>query len=147
MKKYEVLYGDEIDLKLNKFVDAVPEKKWVPKFVFDVVLHGTNIVVGKCEARIGESDNLFFNGHIGYSTIDEYRGRGLAGKSVELLYGIFEDHNINKVYISNDPRNYASRRVCEKLGLEYLGEYDLPEDNAMRLEQGKTRVNVFLKKL
>lgn len=147
MKKFNKIQGTEVDLILNKYCEAIPEKKWVPKFVYHIVLHNSNTIIGECEARIGTSDNLFFNGHIGYAINPEYRGHGYAGKAVKLLLSVCKDNGLEKIYITNTPENKNSRRVCEKLDAKHLGVYELPQDNPMRIEDGKTHVNVFEIKL
>ena len=73
----------------------------------------------------------------------EYRGNGYVGEAVKLLFKVFRANKLNKIYISNSPENISSRRVCEKLNLKFLGTYELPLDNSMRLEDGKTHINVF----
>lgn len=143
MKIVDKIEGKEIDLILKKYCEAIPEKGWVPKFVYNVVLHNTKTIVGECEARIGDTANLFYNGHIGYSINPEFRGNGYAGKAVELLLPIFKENGIYKVYITNSPENNNSKRVCEKLNAKFLGLFELPMDNAMRIEDGETYKNVF----
>ena len=147
MKRINKLEGEQIDLILNKYCEANPQKGWVPKFVYNIVLHGTNTVVGECEARIGDTPNLFYNGHIGYEVNPEYRGRGFAVMATQLLLKVCKENGIKKVYITNTPENNNSRRVCEKLGAEFLGVYEIPYDNPMRIEDGETHKNVFVVEL
>ena len=47
------------------------------------------------------------------------------------------------MYITNSPDNTNSKRVCEKLNAKFLGLYELPLDNAMRVEDGETHKNIF----
>lgn len=42
MKTINKVEGKEIDLLLKKYCEAVPEKGWVPKFVYNIVLHNAN---------------------------------------------------------------------------------------------------------
>ena len=143
MKTINKVDGKEIDLLLKKYCEAVPEKGWVPKFVYNIVLHNTETIIGECEARIGNNDNLFYNGHIGYAIYPEYRGNGYAGKAVKLLLQVCKENKLDKVYITNSPDNTNSKRVCEKLNAKFLGLYELPLDNAMRIEDGETHKNIF----
>ena len=94
-------------------------------------------------SKIGTTDNLFYNGHIGYAINQEYRGNGYAGKAVELLLKVCKENGLDKVYITNSPDNAKSKRVCEKLNARFLGLFELPMDNAMRIEDGETHKNVF----
>ena len=36
-----------------------------------------------------------------------------------------------------------SKRVCEKLNARFLGLFELPMDNDMRIEDGQTHKNIF----
>lgn len=143
MKIINKIKGKEIDLVLKKYCEAIPEKGWVPKLVYNIVLHNTDDIIGECEARIGNTPNLFYNGHIGYAINPEFRGNGYAGKAVKLLLRACRENGLGKVYITNSPYNINSRRVCEKLGAKFLGEFELPLDNPMRIEDGETHKNVF----
>ena len=143
MKIIEKIEGKEIDLVLKKYCKAIPEKGWVPKFVYNIMIHNTENIIGECEARIGNTPNLLYNGHIGYAVNPEYRGNGYAGKAVELLLKVCRENNLEKVYITNSHDNISSKRVCEKLGAKFLGEFELPPDNPMRIEDGETHKNVF----
>ena len=106
-------------------------------------MHNTKTIIGECEARTGNTDNLFYNGHIGYAIYPEYRGNGYAGKAVKLLLQVCKENKLDKVYITNSPDNINSKRVCEKLNAKFLGLYELPLDNAMRIEDGETHKNIF----
>lgn len=46
---------------------------------------------------------------------------------------------MTKLYITCNPDNIPSRKTCEKLGLEFKGIIDLPEDNEMYLEGEKQK--------
>jgi len=143
MKVIKKIQGKEIDLILNEFCEAIPEKGYVPKFIYDIVLHDTQTIIGECDARIGYNDNIFYGGNIGYSVNPEYRGHGYAGEAVKLLYKVFQENDINKIYITNNPENINSKRVCEKLGANFLGLFELPADNPMRIEDGESHKNIF----
>ena len=143
MKIIDKIEAKEINLILKKYCEAIPKKGCVPKLVYNVVLHNTKTIVGECEARIGNTDNLFYNGHIGYAINPEFRGNGYAGKSVELLLQICKENGLDKVYITNSPENNNSKRVCEKLNAKFLGLFELPMDNTMRIENGETHKNIF----
>ena len=143
MKIIERIQGEEIDLILKEVCEAVPEKKWVSALVYDIVLHDTQTIIGECSARIGDNENLFYSGHIGYVVNPEFRGKGYAGQSVKLLLNVFKENEMEKIYITNSPENISSRRVWEKLGAKFIGLFELPLDNEMRIMDGETHKNVF----
>lgn len=47
------------------------------------------------------------------------------------------------LYITCDPDNLPSRRTCEYLQGEFLGVVELPEDNDMKINDGKTHMCIF----
>ena len=143
MKVIEKIQGVEIDLVLKEYCKANQQKGWVPKLVYNIVLHNTDKIVGECEARIGYNTDLFYAGNIGYAINPEFRGNGYAGNATQLLLQVFKENGLNKVYITNNPDNLNSKRVCEKLGAKLLGLYELPMDNSMRIEDGETHKNIF----
>jgi RimJ/RimL family protein N-acetyltransferase len=73
---------------------------------------------------------------IGYRLRPEFWGRGLATEAGQaaLRYG-FERLGLEEIVAFTIPANKRSRRVMEKLGLVFSGEFDHPliaEDHAMR---------------
>lgn len=93
-------------------------------------LDGTKM--GKCDLRIGYNDNLYYGGHIGYRFFPEYRGNHYAVKACLLLFQLAVKHNMEYLYITSNPDNYASRKTCEYAGGTLLEIAELPEENDMR---------------
>lgn len=143
MNNSKNIIGKRIDLIFENFTPAIPEKKFVPSVSYNIALHNSSTIIGHCCARLGTNNVIFYVGHIGYAINEEYRGNGYAGEAVRLLLPIYKQTDIDKVYITNAPENSASFRVCEKLGAEFLGTYEIPQDNPMRAEQNKKYINVF----
>lgn len=141
---FEKLVGERIDLMFKNFVPAVPEKKFVDCCNYDIVLRGTQTVIGNCSAKLGFNDTMFFIGNVGYEIYENYRGNGYAGEAVKLLKRLFKANNLDKIYITNAPENNCSRRVCEKLGAEFLGTFEIPEDHIRRKEFGEKHMNIFV---
>ncbi len=125
------LKNEEIQLVLEKTADGNKEKNWVPAYHFSISdLCGTRM--GVCDLRIGYNDNLYFGGHIGYRVFTEYRGNHYAGKACLLLFQLARKHNMEYLYITCNPDNYASRKTCEYAGGKLLEIAQLPEGNDMR---------------
>lgn len=63
---------------------------------------------------------------VGYAILKEFWGKGYAVEAAEafLKYG-FEELNLEKIVAVADPENRASRRVMEKLGMnfDYIGDF------------------------
>jgi tagatose 1,6-diphosphate aldolase len=102
-------------------VDKLPADliyRYAPAYNFEIKLGGKRI--GAISLRVGYSKSLFYSGQIGYSVDSQYRGRGYAGRACRLLRPLMRAHGMEKILITNNPENAASRRVCEKLGARLL---------------------------
>ncbi len=130
------LNNGEIQLVLEKTVDAAPAKNWLPAYHFAICdLSGTRM--GLCDLRIGHNESVYYGGNIGYRVEESYRGHHYAGKACLLLFGLARRHGMEYLIITCDPDNWPSRRTCEWLGGELLEIAELPEDNDMRVEDGE----------
>ena len=143
MKIVKRINGQKIDLVLDKTTKGDPAKNWVPACFYNIVLHGTNQVVGVIDARIGSNENLYYGGHIGYTVNEEFRGHGYAVEAVELVKQVFILNEMHKVYITNNLDNKASIRVCEKAGAKFIAVEELPSHNDMRVKRGETHKNIW----
>lgn len=76
----------------------------------------TGRVVGEFMLRARSSEPG--NGEIGWSVHPEFQGRGFATEGArELLRVGFEDLGLHRIRAGADPRNVASIRVMERLGM------------------------------
>ncbi|MDI9469275.1 MAG: GNAT family N-acetyltransferase [Bacillota bacterium] len=130
----------ELTLSCVEMRPAKPERGLVPTYFFDILRGDT--AVGHTNLRIGYSEGLFYGGQIGYDIKPEWRGRGYAGQALVLLAPLARAHGMEHLLITNDVRNHASRRVCEKLGLRLLCIARVPEWTEIYLD-GVREVNVF----
>lgn len=126
------LKNDEIFLKLEKTVDAVPEKKWVPAYHFAICLSDGR-EAGKCDLRVGHNEKLYYGGNIGYNVYEEFRGSHYAGKACLLMFRLAKKHGMSYLYITCNPDNHASRKTCEFADGILEKTVDLPPDNDMYL--------------
>ena len=138
----DFLESNEIKLLLEKTTEADPVKDYVPAYHF-LICDRQGTVMGHCALRIGYNDSLYYVGHIGYSIYEEYRGNHYAAKACKLLFLLAKKHGMSYLYITCNPDNLPSRRICEYLQGEFLGVADLPEDNDMRINKGKTQMCIF----
>jgi tagatose 1,6-diphosphate aldolase len=134
------LKDNEIELVLDERVPACRDKRHVPCYRFMILCN--DIFAGHVSLRIGYNEALSYSGHIGYSVDEAYRGRGIAARAVRLLEQVALAHDMNVLLISNVPKNEASRRVCEKLGAEHIGLFELPEWHDM-YKSGRRLLNVY----
>jgi RimJ/RimL family protein N-acetyltransferase len=116
------------------------EKKYVPAYSFAVCIAGEQI--GHVSLRIGYTEGLYYGGQIGYGIDEPYRGNGYAVRACRLIIPVAKAHRMTKLLISNDHKNYASRRVCEKLGARLLRIARLPEWTEL-YKEGQLLENIF----
>ena len=136
------LRNEEIILRLAKTAPADSEKGYVPAYYFDICSARTGKAMGRCDLRIGHTENLYYGGNIGYSVREEYRGRHYAGKACLLLFELARLHKMEYLYITCNPENIASRKTCEYVGGVLKATVDLPTNNEM-YQKGDRRKCVY----
>lgn len=136
----EEIFDDDLSIKIREYKPAKPEKNYVPAYEFDILLNGENI--GEISLRIGYNTGLYYGGNIGYGICEKYRGKGYAVRACKLISSVAKKHKMRYLCITNEYKNYSSKRVCEKLGADFIRIVSLPEDNEMRSE-GVEYNNIF----
>ncbi len=129
--EFDRIEGEEIDLVLREKRPGNRRKGFVPSYEYNIVLHGTNIAVGSISLRIGNNENIYYGGHIGYGVHEAYRGRSFAYKACQLLPPVAKAHGFDTLVITCNPGNIPSRRTCEKLGARLVEIVDIPPQNDM----------------
>ena len=122
-----------------------PVKNWVPGYEFAICVQGEK--VGSIGLRIGYgggeyNSNLYYGGQIGYGVDEAYRGNNYAARACKLLVPVAKAHNMTKLLITNDVNNWASMRVCEKLGAKLVRVVPLPEWSDM-YKEGQRLSNIY----
>jgi len=126
------LQDDELQLELDRYLVADPEREWLPTYHFNMVRANPSIVIGTINLRIGSPERIvLYRGHIGYSVKPEYRGHRYAARSVKLLLPLAAAHRLNPLWVTCDPDNMASRRSCELAGGELVEIIEVPSDDEM----------------
>lgn len=124
----------EIELKCLTTHEADPVKKWVPAYSFEICKRGEK--VGQISLRLGYTESLYYGGQIGYIIDEAHRGNGYAAEACKLLIPIMKAHGMEKVLITTDPNNAASKRVCEKLGARFIRTARLPKWHDLYIHGG-----------
>ena len=115
-------------------------RKLIPAYDFIITVGSER--VGKINLRIGYTDRLYYGGQIGYGVDERHRGNGYAARAVRLLSYVAKAHGMIVLYITNDPSNTASVRVCEKVGAKLLRRCRLPEWHDL-YNESRRYVNIF----
>ncbi len=131
---YECLSDDQLDLLLMERRFANPEKNFMTSYVYSICLRGTDESIGYIDIRVGHNENTYYGGNIGYEVNEAHRGKGYAGRACQLVKSLGVAHQMDKLIITCNPDNIASRRTIEKLGLRFDGLVKLPEHNDMYLD-------------
>jgi len=131
LKGFEEIRGDEFRLVL---VEKMPEdsyRGWVPSYRYEMWPLSGDTVLGTIDIRIGDNENIFYAGHIGYRVHEPYRGHHFAEKACRLIVRIARAHGMKQVVITCNPDNPASKRTIERLGARLEGIYDIPPHNEL----------------
>ncbi len=105
----------------------------LPFYRCGIYLAGAPVKVGNLTLRIQptrpnprEIEQLLYEGNIGYSIFEPYRGKGYAGRACKLAAKIARQHALTELLINCNVENKASMRVIEKLGAQKVKEFDTP---------------------
>ena len=135
------LKTDEIYLSLAGTYEAIPERKWVPSYQFDICLSdGTK--VGYCNFRVDNSELTKFCGNIGYGIDKKYRGHKYSLMASELLLKLAKKHNLKYILINCSPDNIASNKICRLLNADFIETATIPSDHEM-YRKGKEKINIY----
>lgn len=131
----------------------------VPQYHFWMLLHDAPREPGRPGAapmvRIGGAVTLrvgrtpavdLYYGHVGYHVYPPARGRRYAERACRLLFGLARRHGLDTLWITCDPDNHASRRTCERLGMEFVEVVSVPRNDPLyaRGEREKCRYRIAL---
>jgi [ribosomal protein S5]-alanine N-acetyltransferase len=90
------------------------------EFILAVTLATTGRVVGGGDLYL--RNRRFRTGEIAYMIDTAYWGKGYATEVAQLLVRFgFASHQLHRIFATCDPRNVASARVLEKVGMQYEG--------------------------
>jgi tagatose 1,6-diphosphate aldolase len=141
------LVDGDLDLVLVEEYRGDPARGLVPSYRFEMRLVGMGKHVGNVDLRIGNThDLIMYGGHLGYSVLPRHRGNRFAARSCVLLLPLAREHGMERLWITCNPDNVASRRTCEILGAELVETVDVPPDTAAyrKGERRKLRYKIEL---
>jgi tagatose 1,6-diphosphate aldolase len=104
-------------------------------------------IVGGIGLRIGTNAEIeMYSGNIGYHVYPPARGRHFAERACRLLLPLACRHGMERLWITCNPDNTASRRTCERLGAKLVDIVPIPGDHPFRLrgETAKCRFMIEL---
>lgn len=141
-KNFDYLTDGKIDLKIEEKTPSNKEKGYVPAYKYRITLHGSDESIGAIDIRIGYNENTYYGGNIGYSIKKAYRGNNYASKACKIIKSIAIAHGMDKIIITCDPDNQASRKTCEKAGFKLKEIAELPPYNEL-YKEGKRQACIY----
>ncbi len=141
-KEVGYLTDKEIDLILYKKVPGAYERFYVPSYHFKIKRHLSQIEVGRIDIRIGYNENTFYGGNVGYEIYPPFRGHYYAAKACKIIQKVGKMHGMEYLYICCVPENIPSNKTCQKVGSQYLGNFQIPLHNDM-YAMGLRTINIY----
>lgn len=130
--QYDTFTDGEIEVFLQETFPADDECGQVPMYRFGIRPAGTDIFAGRINLRIGKAEDiLIYIGNIGYRVEEQFRGHRYAAKACQLIRPVALDHGLMELWITINPDNTPSRRICESLGCKLVEIVDIPENTEM----------------
>jgi predicted acetyltransferase len=101
----------------------------VPTYRFRMIHAETGEEPGGINLRSGSTPHIErYAGHVGFSVHPRHRGHRYASRSLTLLLPIAARLKFERLWITCDPENAASRRSLELAGARFVEVVDVPED-------------------
>ncbi len=124
------IVGTVVDLLPVYKVNPDHSNQYVTTLYYDILIHNENIQVGRCDLRVGHNEELYYLGNIGYTVFMEHRGNRYAYYACLLLLDLaYSKYEMNRLIITCNPDNIASKKTLERLKGNYLGIENVPEDH------------------
>ena len=131
----QILYPNELQSPelVLEFLEYAPHRFLrEPTYHFRMVEPRSGSVAGRINLRASRSELIErYAGHIGYEVLPPFQGRRLSCRAVEMLKPLALRLGLDPLWITCDPENAASRRVCELAGGVLVETVAIPEDNQM----------------
>lgn len=92
----------------------------VPRTVFDLAITLDGVFVGRAGFAVRSVEHR--NGELWWVVDPDHQGRGIASEAAgAFLDFAFTEAGLHRMYADMDPRNHASIRVADKLGMQCEG--------------------------
>lgn len=115
--EYTTLSDDTIFLQLKAILPVNIEKQFLPRYLFNIVLNESGIVVGWLVLRGGLTDvSLQYGGHIGFAIEDKFQGNSYASRALALIRKFTNTIGLPQILLTCDDDNIASRKTIENAG-------------------------------
>ncbi len=101
--------------------------KFGEEHCFVIMPHGKRKEAGRIGIRLGESEPIFYFGHIGYHVDPPWRGNHFAARACKLVLPYARLAGKRSLVITADPDNWPSRKTCERIGCQLESIVPVPK--------------------
>ena len=140
--RFDVIPGEN-GMRLEVIEKYPGDEAMIPFYYYDIWVGDHQ--VGKISIRIGDNYHSYYNGHVGYEVEEPDRGHRYSLSALKLVLPVARYHGMERIYITCDKSNVASRRIIELAGgllveiapipTDYFAWYEGIEDHCIyRLE-------------
>ena len=117
---------DLISLRIRQYLPMAADLDFADCLILDIIDRQSGNTAGEISLRIGESESLYYLGHIGYHVDPPYRGSHYALRACRLCLPLLREIGMRSVVITTDEDNAPSIRTCEELGCCLESTVDVP---------------------
>jgi predicted acetyltransferase len=122
----EPLADGDLNLVLAECQPAESNSWGVPAYLFHMQSESGQYM-GRIRLRVGWNDEIIrYAGQVGYAVEPAFRGRHFAERACRMILPLARRHGMERLWITCQPDNVASRRTLERLGAECAGVVDVP---------------------
>lgn len=138
-------FSMSIEIKQLHYINEHLPKNWLPYYIFGIYLKDK--FVGKIVLREGNIKQRYYDGHIGYSIDEEYRGHHYAYQACLLIKDIAKEKGFKELVFTCNPDNIASKKTIEKLQATYIETKPVPKEMQSDFKPGDKIKDIYILEL
>lgn len=127
------------------YIDKNLPKDWKPYYVYQIIVDEN--VVGRVILRLGTIQERYYDGHIGYTIDEEYRGHHYAYLALLKVKDIAIEKGFQELVITCSPNNVASKKTILKLNAIYIETKSVPSSLRKYFSKEETEKEIYIWKL
>lgn len=114
---------------------------WKPYYIYEIEVDQQD--VGRIVLREGTNQERYFDGHIGYSIDEEYRGHHYSREACLLLFDEARKKGFQELMITCSPDNIASKKIIESLPFVFIEEKAIPKHLKKNFTKNETVKRIY----
>ena len=138
----QIMKGAEIDLLLESIYI---NRQGIKLYIFHIYPKKRYNKIGRITLRLGESEEIYYFGNIGYNICKKYRGNYFAAKACLLLKNLLEKYNVEEqIVLTTNPNNIASHKTCKYIGCDFIEAVQVPKHNRLYSYRESTKLRYLM---